>query len=251
LTRYAWQRNVWQMLRHYSQRLSSLAFLPLAVAFVLAAGLTSGCGAEETSPSPKDAASASPIVPGPTNTAPPLTATSAPIATATPRPFNGVPARFRIPLQEIDAKIERLGIGANNTLAAPSDALGAVGWYPDYGAPEAPGYAYFSGFVYFNGEPGPLAKLAQMQPGQTIELVDEHDAKAVYMVQSLTRYTPGTLPFADILQGKGRPENASWITILTGGGRLDSEGDFTDFDVVVAVRVEPGLGENGRTQGYD
>jgi hypothetical protein len=176
-------------------------------------------------------------VPSVTSAPSSTTAAAAPTPTPLPPALAGNPERIRIATIGLDAPLEALGPDANNNLRDPSDPARLVGWYPDYGKPGTPGNTYLSAFVFYQEKPGPFRRLAELQAGDSVELLDKDGGVATYRVIKRQRYEAATLPFGDILFAPDRPAQAEWLTMMTGGGEVGPNGNYLQNDVVVAERT--------------
>lgn len=184
--------------------------------------------------------------------------TEAPSPTATPVPYNGSLAQFKIPELDVDAKVEAIGINANNQMEVPTNPRD-VGWYDVYPKPGFDGNAVFSAHVnYFGLNPNlmPFNKLADMKPGDEIDIVMDNGLTYKYAFIGRYVYSVDSMPTGDIIEGKfadptgkeptvERPADQQWITLITcdaggpfeyvpgGGGAVE----YLQRTVVVAKRV--------------
>lgn len=168
--------------------------------------------------------------------------TTAPSPTPTPPPFDGAVTRMRIPSLDVDAAIEPIGQLEDGHLDVPHDPHD-VGWYEIYDKPGFGGNAVFSAHVdWWPDILGPFHKLAQMQIGDTVEVVMEDGTVYTYQVIFYRRYPVDEIPMGDLIWPEKKPADVEYITLITCGGRFvetnpNGSGDYLDRDVVVAQRV--------------
>jgi Sortase domain len=184
------------------------------------------------------------------------TGTSAATPTATPEPFNGSLARFKIPKFKVDSAVETIGLIPNtNQLDTPHDPLN-TGWYDLYSKPGFVGNALFSAHVdYWPNIIGPFKKLSELERDDEVIIVMENGLEYRYRVIFKERYDVSTMPMGELIDANGkarpgangavapaRPADAEWVTLITCGGRFNKTdprgfGEYLDRDVVIAERI--------------
>lgn len=174
--------------------------------------------------------------PSPTPTAPPPP-TSTPMPSATPTapsptpppllPPNPVPAaasgrvsepsRLYIPAIGVDAPIIPVGLEPSGIMAAPAEAH-QVGWYELGPRPGEPSNAVLAGHLDWYQKPGVFARLAELKPGDTIEVQSSLGNSYYYVVQEIETYEYETAPILDIFG----PTTEPILTLITCAGVYDT-----------------------------
>ena len=161
----------------------------------------------------------------------------------TPLPFDGSVTRLKIPRFAVDSTIEAIGLLPGNQLDVPKNPL-ETGWYNIYDKPGFRGNAIFSAHVdYFPNIRGPFYNLFKVDPNDEIVVTMEDGTEYRYRVIRKKRYDVNTIPMGDLIWPKDKPEGVEWITLITCGGRFQSDGpnrpgEYLDRDVVVAERYQ-------------
>lgn len=96
-----------------------------------------------------------------------------------------VPARLAVPSVGISANVERVGKGADGSMATPSSFTN-VGWYAMGARPGEPGSAVFDGHV--NNAlttAGVFANLAKVREGDYVTVTDQRGRTLVYKVDRI------------------------------------------------------------------
>lgn len=218
-------------------RLLAIISFVAGLALLAAGFVTNSDGTTRAEPPPVEFEA----TPTPTPTLAPA-GTEAPSPTPTPPPFDGAVTRMRIPSLDVDAAIEPIGLLDTGYLDTPKDPHN-VGWYDIYDKPGFGGNAVFSAHVdWWPDILGPFYKLAQMQIGDTIDVVMEDGTVYTYEVIRYKRYPVDEIPMGDLIWPPNKPADVELITLITCGGRFVQTdpkgfGDYLDRDVVVAQRV--------------
>lgn len=166
---------------------------------------------------------------------------------AAPRPVFAAPvagdvvARIVIPSIGVNHAVERVGVGADGTMEAPSDGVRGVGWYVAWATPGAGGNAVFSAHETWNLQRAPFYALNQLEAGDELTLRMRSGAEYRYEVASNRRYGVETMPLGQIIWPPARLDAEEWATFITCGGRFvrlpSGYWDYLDRDVIVAWRV--------------
>lgn len=185
--------------------------------------------------------------------------TEAPSPTPTPIPYDGSLAKFQIPEFNVDASVEAIGVNANNQMEVPTNPRD-VGWYNTWSKPGFDGNAIFSAHVnYYGLAPNlmPFNKLADMKPGDEIDIVMDNGLTYKYAFIGRYVYDVNNIPMGDIINGKfadpqgkqltvERPAGQQWITLITcddGGPFVYVNGgnsgpvEYLQRTIVVAKRI--------------
>ncbi|MCR2819052.1 sortase [Microbacterium sp. zg.Y1090] len=192
--------------------------------------------------SPPDAeggASAPPSVAAPSETPRPTAAVDVPVTAATPPPVkegSAAPERLVVPDLQVDMPVAPVGVQDDGSMEIPTDpAVG--GWYR-YGS--APGdddgttviAAHVDSRVYGIG---PLARLREAQPGQTVQVTDAAGATSSYTVESVTYIPRAALPVDELFDRDG----ARSLVLITCGGDFDEQTRTYSDNVVLVARASP------------
>ncbi len=138
------------------------------------------------------------------------------VATTTPvRHYNvspqDLPSRLAIPKLNVDANVQRVGVGKSGSVAVPSNYTD-VAWYRNSSVPGQPGGALFDGHVD-NGLSlaGVFKQLNTLLPGDDIYVQTESGQQLHYVVTNLQTYPYQDVPMAALLDETG-PSRMSLIT---------------------------------------
>jgi LPXTG-site transpeptidase (sortase) family protein len=196
----------------------------LLVAVLLGAGLA-GCSAQVQPVAEKPAPARS----GPA-TSP---AASAVRAFRSVRTYQEValPARLRIPAQHINTRLQRLGLAADGTIAAPS-GWQVAGWYDQGPRPGQKGRAVIVGHVDSRSGPAVFFDLARLRTGDAV-YVDRADGSTTRFQVTGRRQVPKDRFPAEAVYS---PTLQASLMLMTCGGSFDhSTGHYRDNLIVFAV----------------
>jgi hypothetical protein len=202
-----------------------------------------GPGVAQSIPSP------APTSTGPTTAAPspdPSGTTAAPTPTVGRAPATvpvaaaDPPAALAFPALDVQADVVPVGVRDDGSMEIPRDGA-TVGWYrwgPEPG--DAAGSAVLSGHVSTRaGGPGALVRLAEVAPGDTLEVTTTGGSVLTYRVVGVETITKSVLP-VDRIFARDVPHR---LTVITCGGPFQPElGSYRDNVVVVAEPVDPPAG---------
>lgn len=143
------------------------------------------------------------------------------------------PVRIGLGSVGIDAAVRPVGVAASGQMQLPPDPR-VVGWYrfgPVPGAADA-GSAVIAGHLdSLRYGLGPLVRLRDVEPGDTVTVTMSDRSRARYIVEALTRFDQQALP--DELFRRGGAER---LRIVTCGGDYDDDaGEYEQNLVVTAV----------------
>jgi hypothetical protein len=179
-----------------------------------------------------DTGTVPPVVAVPAATAG-MSAAASGTAPASPAMPTGPPVRLRIPAQGLDAAVVAVGVAADGALGVPDDPE-VVGWWRDGARPgEQAGSVVLDGHVdTYGGGRGALFRLAQLRPGDTVQLV--LPAGTVdYTVAAVRTYNKADLPL-DVFDRTGAPR----LVLISCGGPFDrARRSYRDNVVVYGVPV--------------
>ena len=97
------------------------------------------------------------------------------------------PVRLRIPAIDVTAGFVDLGIARDGTLQVPQEAA-KVGWFTGAHTPGAPGVAVFAGHVTWNDQPAVFFRLADLRPGDRIQVARADGSTAIFSVQRIASF---------------------------------------------------------------
>lgn len=145
------------------------------------------------------------------------------------------PARIQIPVIQMDATVEAVGLKADRqTMAAPKAFLN-VGWYEPGVKPGEEGNAVFAGHLNspILGKNGAFKDLARVQAGDTVIIIDDVGRTLTYSVINDTVYTTEYAPREEIFSKTG----PSQIALITCEGKWDPKKKTFDKRRVVVARL--------------
>jgi sortase (surface protein transpeptidase) len=145
----------------------------------------------------------------------------------------GVPTEIRIEAIGVLAFVEPINI-TNGVMEAPS-GLHLAGWYEESNGLGVAGNTLLTGYFYWDGLPALFSALAQLQPGDRIELTGSNGVLYHYEVVWAETYPKATAPLQTIV-GATLDEV---VTLITDGGLPNPvTRAFEQSTVVRAVRVQ-------------
>ena len=147
------------------------------------------------------------------------------------------PVRLRIPAIGVTAGFVDLGVARDGTLQVPDEAA-QVGWFTGAHTPGAPGVAVFAGHVTRDDKPAVFFRLADLRPGDRIQVARADGSIAVFSVQRVASFPKTEFPTAPVYRPTDRPV----LRLITCGGAFDtSTQHYVDNTIAWAklVRAEP------------
>ena len=144
------------------------------------------------------------------------------------------PARLFIPTLSIDATIEPVGVTKAGAIGAPSNFTN-VAWYEYSPLPGHNGTAVIDGHLNNGlGLPGVFAHLSQLQPGDTIYVINASGERVRFQVSEKERLPSDTKDTSDIF----KPTSGASLVLITCSGDWDAATkQYSDRMLVFAVRV--------------
>jgi sortase (surface protein transpeptidase) len=206
------------------------AIVATVVAVIALAQALAGCASAAAGATPaRDSSPSTAPAPG----------TSSPAAAAAASHFRSprtvaavpVPVRVRIPSIGVNAPLERVGLDADGTIAAPHGYQKAA-WYTGGPRPGQPGPAILLGHVDSKTGPAVFYRLATLKAGAQV-LVDRADKSTVrFHVSGRIQVAKSRFP-ADLVYA---PTLAPALRLVTCGGTFNRKtGHYRDNVVVTAV----------------
>ncbi|MFJ5122047.1 MULTISPECIES: class F sortase [unclassified Kitasatospora] len=165
----------------------------------------------------------------------PAPASAAP-ATA-PRPFAAsVPTRLLIPAAGVDAPVTSLGLNADGTVEVPpADRAGETGWYRNGPTPGETGPAVLIGHYDTVHGPAVFHGLPKLRPGELIQVRRADGSTVDFRVRTLLQAAKDRFPTQTVYGDTPTPT----LRLITCGGRIGSDGHWTDNIIVLADLAGP------------
>ena len=143
--------------------------------------------------------------------------------------------RLRIPAIGVDSPLERLGLAADGTIAAPVPWQRA-GWYERGPRPGQPGPAVLLGHVDSTSGPAVFYRLATLRAGDAVVVERADHTSVTFRVAGRLQVAKSAFP-ADLLYA---PTLSPILRLVTCGGTFDAtKGHYRDNIVVTALPEGP------------
>ncbi len=143
--------------------------------------------------------------------------------------FGPDPVAVRIGDIALDAPVLAVGVDDQNQLAVP--AADTVGWYRYSATPGDPGATVLAAHVDYGGRPGAFFDLAELRPGDRVEVELSDGSILPYRVTGNTQYDKTQLPAEELFRKDGSPV----LQLITCGGSFDPAGRTYLANVVVTA----------------
>jgi hypothetical protein len=143
--------------------------------------------------------------------------------------FGPDPVAVRIGDIALDAPVLAVGVDDQNQLAVP--AADTVGWYRYSATPGDPGATVLAAHVDYGGRPGAFFNLAELRPGDRVEVELSDGSVLPYRVTGNTQYDKTQLPAEELFRKDGAPV----LQLITCGGSFDPTGRTYLANVVVTA----------------
>lgn len=121
-----------------------------------------------------------------------------------------------------------LGLQADGTMQVPTDAT-TVGWYTRAPTPGSLGPAVLAGHVDYRRQPGTFRRLADLEPGASVDVDRADGITAVFTVGRVERYAKTRFPTEAVYGAINR----AGLRLITCGGSFDSATGHYEDNVVV------------------
>ena len=140
------------------------------------------------------------------------------------------PRSLRISSIGVDSPVIDLGLNPDRTLEVPEE-YSETGWWSEGAAPGERGPAVIVGHVDSQDGPAVFYELGELEPGDEIEVADEHGDSVRFAVDRLEQHPKDDFP-TDAVYGHTRePE----LRLITCSGDFDeSSGHYVDNTIVFA-----------------
>jgi hypothetical protein len=146
------------------------------------------------------------------------------------------PIEVSIPRIGVTAKIMKLGLNPNGTLATPPlDQAERAGWYHGGPSPGEIGNAVVVGHVDSSSGPAVFFNLGALMPGDFIDIKREDATLARFVVNGVASYPKSSFP-TDLVYG---PSASAALRLITCGGAFDTRASSYLSNVVVFAALVP------------
>ncbi|MFF2661109.1 class F sortase [Kitasatospora sp. NPDC058032] len=165
-------------------------------------------------------------------------ATGTGTGTTAPRPFAASPpTRLLVPAAGVDAPVTGLGLNADGTVEVPSaERADEAGWYRNGPTPGETGPAVLIGHYDTAHGPAVFRGLPKLRAGDRIQVRREDGGTVDFRVRQLVQAAKDAFPTDTVYGNTTAPE----LRLITCGGRIGSDGHWTDNIIVLADLVGPG-----------
>ncbi|MET0459666.1 MAG: class F sortase [Ilumatobacteraceae bacterium] len=170
-----------------------------------------------------------------------MTTSLSPLSTGVGEPVSVIPSTpvrppapvsIAIPAIGVDVPIRSVGLEPDGQLEIPDET--EVGWYGLGSSPGEVGASVLAGHVSWNRTTGPFFRLAELEPGSTIDIGLADGAIRTYQVIERAQYPKQELPVDRIWTATG-PET---LVLITCGGAFNPDiRRYADNVVVYAIPV--------------
>lgn len=149
------------------------------------------------------------------------------------------PVRITIPLLDIDAAVQPVGLDERGAIAAPPMARAdETGWYAGGPSPGQPGAAIIVGHVDDEQGPAVFHGLAGLSPGARVEVTRRDGTATVFEVTDVRSYPKDRLPPDEVY---GDPDRRELRLITCGGVWVGGQTGYADNIVVFAAMIDAGV----------
>jgi sortase (surface protein transpeptidase) len=143
------------------------------------------------------------------------------------------PAFVKIPSIHTTSSLINLGLTGEGVLEVPQDYLQA-GWYQKGPRPGDPGPAVIAGHLDSKIGPGIFSRLAEVKPGDLIEVTRVDGQVVSFIVTRVDQYPKRAFPTRQVYGKTDRAE----LRVITCGGSFDrGKGSYND-NIVVFARLQ-------------
>ena len=145
---------------------------------------------------------------------------------------SAVPVSIGIPRLHVFSRLEDLGVDDDGVMEVPAEPADA-GWYELGPSPGALGPAVVAGHVTWNQAPAVFFRLAELRPGDVVQVTRTDDVVAVFEVTRVERYPKSAFPTDMVF---GAIDHAGLRLITCGGDYEQAAHRYTD-NVVAFARL--------------
>lgn len=178
------------------------------------------------------------IVENPTIPAPATTTTTAPAAPAPAGPAKPPPdwrpTALKIPEIGVEAPVDPVGVDKENALEVPTDTA-RVGWWSGGAQPGETGPAVLLGHVDSYKGPAVFFKLANLKPGDVVEVDRADGSPARYMIDHLESHPKTKFPTLSVYGATAGPT----LRLITCFGKFDEVARSYKNNLIVYANILP------------
>ncbi len=145
---------------------------------------------------------------------------------------SAAPVSIRIPSLHVFSRLEDLGVDDDGVMEVPAEPANA-GWYELGPSPGALGPAVVAGHVTWNQAPAVFFRLAELRPGDVVQVTRTDDVVADFEVTRVARYPKTAFPTDMVF---GAIDHAGLRLITCGGDYEQAAHRYTD-NVVAFARL--------------
>ncbi|MFI6446701.1 class F sortase [Kitasatospora sp. NPDC050543] len=159
------------------------------------------------------------------------TVTAGPGGQVRPAAGHSPPVRIRIPVIDVDAPVQGLGLDRDRHLLVPDASdRNLAGWYQDWPSPGEAGNAILSGHVDTTAGPAVFWNLATLRRGDLIRIERADRSTAVFGIDAVEAYTKAGFPDARVYS----PTPDAQLRLITCGGTYSRQTGYQGNVVVYA-----------------
>ncbi|MFD8701588.1 class F sortase [Kitasatospora sp. NPDC059648] len=141
------------------------------------------------------------------------------------------PTRLLIPSISVDAPVTELGLNADGTVQVPTaDHADQVGCYRNGPTPGEAGPAVLIGHLDTRNGPAVFRHLPELHPGELVRIRRSDGGTVDFKVRSLLQAAKDRFPTDTVYGDTPGPA----LRLITCGGRIGSDGHWTDNIIVLA-----------------
>ena len=145
---------------------------------------------------------------------------------------SAVPVSIGIPRLHVSSRLEDLGVDDDGVMEVPAEPANA-GWYELGPSPGALGPAVVAGHVTWNQVPAVFFRLAELRPGDVVQVTRTDGVVAVFEVTRVERYPKSSFP-TDLVFGA---IDHAGLRLITCGGDYEQAAHRYSDNVVAFARL--------------
>ena len=145
---------------------------------------------------------------------------------------SSAPVSIGIPRLHVSSRLEDLGVDDDGVMEVPAEPANA-GWYELGPSPGALGPAVVAGHVTWNQAPAVFFRLAELRPGDVVQVTRTDDVVAVFEVTRVERYPKSSFP-TDLVFGA---TDHAGLRLITCGGDYEQAAHRYSDNVVAFARL--------------
>jgi sortase (surface protein transpeptidase) len=142
------------------------------------------------------------------------------------------PVNLRIPAIGVDSRLVDLGLDETGAMETP-EPVEIAGWFAPSPPPGVPGSTILVGHVTWNQVPTVFFRLADLRPGDRVDVRRADGVRTVFEVTRLGTFPKDGFPTAQVFDHPRRSE----LRLITCGGRYDATNHRYLSNVIVWARI--------------